>query len=95
MHLDEACFELFFFGMCSDIWSCIWSWVVETMAIWSTNSAIGALHRRRPDVSTSSLMTHSESGFSGNRDLIRSSEVYPPGFGLAVANMLQAMIGHS
>ena len=63
--------------------------------LWSTNSAIGALHRRRPDVSTSSLMTHSESGFSGNRDLIRSSEVYPPGFGLAVANMLQAMIGHS
>ena len=34
--------------------------------LWSTNSAIGALHRRRPDVSTSSLMTHSESGFSGN-----------------------------
>ena len=58
--------------------------------LWSSNSAILALQRRRLDVSTSSLMTHSESGFSGNRDLIRSSEVYPPGFGLAVANMLQA-----
>ena len=52
---------------------------------WSTHSAILALQRRRVDVSTSSLMIHSESGFSGNRDLIRSSEVYPPGFGLAVA----------
>ena len=36
-------------------------------------------------------MVHSESsGFSGNRDLIRASEVYPPGFGLAVAQMIQS-----
>lgn len=59
--------------------------------LWSNNSAIIALERRRPDVSTSSLMSHSESGsFSGNRDLIRASEIYPPGFGFAVANMVQA-----
>ena len=57
--------------------------------IWSTDSAILMLQRRRPDVSTSSLMVHTESGFSGNRDLIRASEVYPPGFGLAVAEMVQ------
>ncbi len=58
--------------------------------LWSNDSTILSLQRRRPDVSTSSLMIHSESGFSGNRDLVRSSEVYPPAFGLAVANMLQA-----
>lgn len=59
--------------------------------LWSTNSAILTLERRRPDIFTSSLMVHSESGrFSGNRDLIRASEIYPPGFGLAVAQMIQA-----
>lgn len=58
--------------------------------LWSNNPRIMVLERRRPDVATSSLMTHSESGnFSGNRDLIRSSEIYPPGFGLAVANMVE------
>ena len=58
--------------------------------IWSVDSAIMTLARRRPDISTSSLMTHTDSGFSGNRDLIRASEVYPPGFGLAVAEMVQS-----
>ena len=63
--------------------------------LWSTNSRILALERRRPDISTSSLMVHSESGrFSGNRDLIRASEIYPPGFGLAVAEMVQGGASH-
>ena len=49
--------------------------------LWGNDSAILELQRRRPYISTSSLMIHSESVYSGNRSLIRASEVYPPGFG--------------
>ena len=84
MYIDEACAEFFSFWKNFDIWNAFGAGSLKPWQIWSTDSAILMLERRRPDVSTSSLMVHTESGFSGNRNFIRASEVYPPGFGLEV-----------
>ena len=80
-HFFESCINFSCSGRILTYGAAFGAGSLKPWQLWGNDSAILELQRRRPYISTSSLMIHSESVYSGNRNLIRASEVYPPGFG--------------
>ena len=61
--------------------------------IWSDDGSIARLIRRRPGIECEPLADHGHNGFfTGNRDAMRDSQVYPPAFGNAVFDMVMCRI---
>lgn len=59
---------------------------VKPIKIYSTNAAVQSLYRQKAPGQTS-LVTRSKRGVTGKPKALKASQAYPPGFGVAVADM--------